>query len=630
MTRFTSAFRTALSPLLLAATALLFVGCGSSTTLKKDWEARIGPEARTVNVDSKRGHLVVGKEKSTTIIDDTGQIIYGEEDEGALARFASAVKEEATDLSNITVGGMSLAQMEANKLDYVMLPSVGTVLAFDYTADDDIIRALDLDSGKKRWERTDYRWSLEKYQAVGAQIVQGVIKNVGLEAGVGAAGGSAAANSTLLREQYVQDLVAKVPGQDAILLKTVDELRRVDLSTGKTRWSQADVPGSRLMHVEWLSSGDVLVVMNHTSLLEQVSGGKEILRMDPKTGGIKWRSSHTADLVQQTFRKKGLFLLQEPDGDIEAFRLDDGTQAYEIGMGLGTKLASVEGMRKERGGKDALQTVISPIVHRGAIYIPNMTDVDLTGKTELDYNIRKFDVATGREVWASDTIKAAYIQDFMAVGDRIVGRAVESFGSNDPYQEVVAWRPSDRIRQWSQGSPLALSDEFGRGGSNLAEHKGRIYVAADTSVVAYDAAEGTVEVSAPARASGGQVAFYKQNGVFVDLRDEGVSFHDPSDLSGLKSPISLKDKILNYTRKGDYLFVVAEDSWGTDETVYAINTQTQTLAGTIENSVRLLAVSGDMYDGMAVPDDASAVYLLTVKTDGEEVVDKIVHRYRLP
>jgi outer membrane protein assembly factor BamB len=626
--------------LFLLPAALLLGGCSSSkTTLQKDWTARIGTEARTVNVGARSGHLLVGKEKETKIIDDSGQIIYGEEEKGALARFASAVKEEATDLSNVTVAGLSLSEMEANKLDYVMLPEKGMALAFDYTAEEDIIRALDVNRGEVMWERTDYRWSLEKYQAVGARIVEGMIENIGLTAGVGAAGGSAAANSTLLREQYVQDLVAKMPDQDAILLKTVEGLRRVDLSTGETRWTLSDVPGSRLMHVEWLSSGDVLAVTNHTSLLERVSGGKEILRMDPTTGTIKWRSSHSADLVQQTFQKEGFFLLQQPDGDIEAFRLDDGTKAYEIGLGLGSKIASLTGMQTERG-KDALQTTITPILHRDAVYVPNIADVKMTGKTSVSYNIRKFDVSTGSEAWTSDTIEGkSSLPDFTAAGDRIVARAVKALGyGGSPSQEVVAWSPSSRTRQWSHETAFtppdrqssSLSYKFRRGGDNLIAHNGRICLATDTSVVAYDASDGTVEASASAQAPGGQVAFYKQNGLFVDLRQGGVHFHNPSDLSGVNTPITFEHDLLGYMRKDNYLFVMTQGSWTSDDVVYAINTQTQTLAGTVENTVGPLVVSGDLHTGMAVPDDGSAVYLLTVETEGEEVTDKLIHRYRLP
>jgi hypothetical protein len=75
---------------------LALTGCGSSlqTTLQKDWEASVGREARTINVDPQRGHLLVGKEKSTTIIDDNGQVIYGEEEEkGMFGQIASTVKE---------------------------------------------------------------------------------------------------------------------------------------------------------------------------------------------------------------------------------------------------------------------------------------------------------------------------------------------------------------------------------------------------------------------------------------------------------------------------------------------------------------------------------------------------------
>ena len=38
----------------------------------------------------------------------------------------------------------------------------GLALVFDYSVDD-IIRAIDLESGAQRWKQTDYQWSLEKH-----------------------------------------------------------------------------------------------------------------------------------------------------------------------------------------------------------------------------------------------------------------------------------------------------------------------------------------------------------------------------------------------------------------------------------------------------------------------------------
>jgi outer membrane protein assembly factor BamB len=523
---------------------------------------------------------------------------------------------------------MSLSEMEANKPDYVMLPEAGTALAFDYTADEDIIRALDLESEALRWEQTGYRWSLEKYQAVGAQIVQGVIKNIGLTAGIGATGASAAANSTLLREQYVENLVAKVPGQDAILLKTVEELRRVDLSTGKTQWTLSDVPGSRLMHVEWLPSGDVLLAVSHTSLLEQVSGGKEILRLNPETGEVKWRAPHDADAARQTFRKKGYFLLQQPDGDVEAFRLEDGTKAYDIGMGLGEKLTNLDWT-----GSGRLQTAISSVVHRGAVYIPNIANLQVIGPPS--HNIRKFDVATGSEVWASDTIETMnQIADFEATGNRVVARAVRFTGGKRT-QKVVAWSPSAPSRQWGHQTPYTLSREAARGGAfsgkgagfnyNLVVSDGRAYVATDTSVVAYSADDGTVEASASARAPGTLVTLYKRDGALVDLRDKGVSFHAPSDLSGTK-PITFESKLRYFEQRGNYLLAATED------VLCAIDTRQQALAGTVvpEQPIGAMRVSGNLRDGLFATPDGSSLFLFTTERKGDEITAKTVHKYQLP
>jgi hypothetical protein len=125
-----------LQALLLAGVALAVTGCGSSakTTLTKQWETEVGDEARTVAVEPQRGHLLVGKRKETTLFDAGGSALRGQ-DEGGLSGLVSDAKNAASQ----AMTSMSLSQMSANQLDYVVLSDPGLALAFDYTADDDII-----------------------------------------------------------------------------------------------------------------------------------------------------------------------------------------------------------------------------------------------------------------------------------------------------------------------------------------------------------------------------------------------------------------------------------------------------------------------------------------------------------
>jgi len=130
-------------------------GCGSSveTTLQKEWQVEAGSKARTITVEPQREHLLVGKEESTTIYSADGSVLYGTEEGRSIIDFISGT------------GANTIASMEANELGYVLLSEPGLALVFDYTADDDIVRAVDLETGTEEWEQRDYVWSLENTRA---------------------------------------------------------------------------------------------------------------------------------------------------------------------------------------------------------------------------------------------------------------------------------------------------------------------------------------------------------------------------------------------------------------------------------------------------------------------------------
>jgi outer membrane protein assembly factor BamB len=614
-------------PLMIAAgLTLVGTGCGASTTLQEEWEADVGMESREINVEPKREHLLVGKEKETTLIDDNGNIIYGEE-----GGFLSSVKEVAKEATDIKIAGVSLSEMKANKLDYVMLSEPGVALVFDYSASDDIIRALDLKNGKKIWERSDYEWSLEKYQAVGAKVVTGVIKNIGLAAGAA----TAAANSVIMRERYVSNLVAKVPGRNAVLLKTVGELRRINLNTGETDWTIDKVEGSSLMNVKWLPSGDVVLATDYTSLLGRVQGGKKVIRLNPKTGAVKWRTDHDSDAISNTFLWNDLVVYRQGDGDLEAFRMNDGTKAYEIGMDWKAELASAS-FADDQGRKYSVNLGADPVLHGDALYAPDLADVDVVGRP--DHNVRKIGLSTGESQWSTNPVKEMNaLTDLQIVNDRIVARAIgydQGLFGDDGHQEIVSWNLSNGEEQWSYGTPYdisrnALMGIAAKGGdvptSNMVVDKGRAYIATDSSVVAYKLQDGSVAASAPAKAPGApgnNVWLTEHRQSIVDLREEGVSFHAKSDLSPMGTPIKFESDITSFTPASGYLVVSTGDAF------HVINMKKRTMVGTVapDAAIGSISVSGNLRSGVYVTEGAESLFVLTEDKDDEK---RLVKKYKI-
>jgi len=512
-----------------------------------------------------------------------------------------------------------------------MLSEPGVALVFDYSASDDIIRALDLKNGEKMWERSDYKWSLEKYQAVGAKVVTGVIKNVGLAAGAA----TASANSVIMRERYVSNLVAKVPGRNAVLLKTVGELRRVNLDTGETDWAIDKVSGSSLMNVKWLPSGDVILATDYTSLLGRVSGGKKVIRLNPKTGTVKWRTDHDSDAISNTFLWNDLILYRQGDGDLEAFRIDDGTKAYEIGMDWKAELASAS-FADDQGREYSVNLGADPLLHRDALYAPDLADVDVVGRP--DHNVRKISLGAGESQLTTDPVKEVNaLTDLQIVNDQILGRAIgydQGLFGDDGHQELVSWNLSNGTEQWSHDTPYdisrsALTGLAAKGGdiptSNMVVEQKRAYVASDSSVIAYNLQDGSVAASAPAKAPGApgnNVWITERKQSIVDLREEGVSFHAKSDLSPMGTPITFESDLESFTPASGYLVV------STGDVFHVINMKKRTMVGTVapDATIGSSSVSGNLRSGVFVTEGAQSLFVLTEDADDEK---RIVKKYAI-
>ena len=598
-------------------------GCGSSanTTLTKQWQTEVGEEARTVAVEPTRGHLLVGMRKETTVFDASGTKIRGDE-EGGLSGLVNQAKEAANQMASVP----SASQMSANELDYVILSDPGLALAFDYSATNDIIRAIDLGTGQEQWTQTDYRWSLEKYQATGQGVATEITEEAGLASGVAAS----EVNSELTRSRYVENLVTPVPGANAILLKTVSQLHRIDLETGEADWSISDVLGSRLLGTERLPSGDLILAVGNASLLDAVTGSEQVLRLDPESGEVAWRNDHGARALRDLQVRDGYLSLTNTEGQLEAYRLDDGTQTLEADPGWQMGQLSTLALSGEyKGTRYSVPLTTSPVPQNGQVYAPAVVDRQTVGDPDL--GIQKYALTSGGQAWTSGPVETMRdVRDLTFVDDHVVGRVTRGRPgalTGDSYQRVVAWSPSDGSIAWNRKMPHTPSDvhairvkAFGQSrlpALNLVADDSQVYTVNDTSVVAIDVASGEVTQHAPLSVEGASTWLTEAgpNALLV-LRKEGVEFHDMSDLSQTSSPIRFDAPLVTFERTGDHLFAQTEDA------LYAVNVPRQTLAGRIPIEGAGGLVSGNLRSGVVPTDDGQAVFVLTEK--------RIAQKYRIP
>ena len=515
-------------------------GCASSaeTTLPKDWSAPVG-EARTVYVEPERGDVLLGAGKDITILDGpSGEVVYGEKEKFSLGGFL----KEAT-----SVNGVGLGSMEADEFSYAFLNDAGLALVFDYSIEDDIIRAIDLEAGEQVWEHDDYRWSLEKYQAVGAKIASNIAQRFGL--GAGAAAG--AASQDLLRHRYVQDLVEEVPQTGGTLIKTVGSLRMIDTRTGEERWTLDEVEGSGLEFVRYLpDAGELLLVTNFTSLLEAASGASDVLRIDAETGELLWKTPYgagTGSQVRDVWTQGGRVLIDFAGGALEAFDTETGEQVLQ------TRDSGMAMAQRTGGNLIGTRFTTTPLVDDGVVYAAHTTNFKAVGSP--DKTIRKFDLETGEEIWTGEAVESMQdVRDLQhAAPGLVVARVTHGGGGtlgSDPRQVLTAWDTDSGDIVWSR------QIEDIPEGDGLFRHDGLLYAAGADSLYALDAQTGDVQQQASLGPSeiDGNVALYDLDDAVAVLGRKGLAYYSRDGLTHQET-LTLPGRAMHASRYGDRLFI---------------------------------------------------------------------------
>ena len=608
----------------------MLTGCGSAaeTTLPVEWSARTG-EATTVYVEPYREDVVMAEDKNLSVLDGaSGQRIYGER-EGL--SFGRLVRE------SVSVGNFELSSLSAEGFSFAFLDEQGVVLVFDYTESDDIIRAIDLNTSEERWEQTGYQWSLQKYQAVGGQLATSVLRNVG----IGAATATAAVAAEITRLQYTQRLVVTIPDENAILLKTVGALKRIDLATGEEVWSLDDIDGSSLQQTKMLPNGDMILLVNYSGMFEALSGGREMVRINPQTGERIWQANYATDLgdMRETVGAEDVrairvlddaVLLQHDDGEVEVFDLETGALRFRSDPGTRPVNRSEE--------RDVNYYLTSPSVVDGpALYVPRAEN-RRPADGRADRFVGAFDWSSGEERYASEALEGYHdMHDLTLAGSLLMGRLTSVSGSDQsdgPHQTVAAWRTDDGTLAWSATMPYRtsaaiLSPDFMSyerpAPINLVVNGDVAYTTSDTSIVALEVATGTVQATAslPSDALGAPALLIDEDDALAVLHRQGMSFVAKDSLAtGPTVQFEFENPLISVKQRGDHLFVGTQNRLrdGKRE-LYVINLPEQRLVGSLnlEDTTRR---AGNLLNGYAVTENGRSLYRLT--DDGR------LTKYRLP
>lgn len=576
---------------LVAVVAL--IGCsGPKSTIQPVWQTDVGPDA-TVDVSPEADAVVVREEKNLKLLGGADGRLRMEQQDPAKESFGGFLKQAMKE--SVSLGGVSVADFDAQQYDFVILEELsgavpgGVMLVFDYSLEDDVVRAYSVASGRPLWESEGYAWSLEKYSA-GTRLAS--------VAGLGGRAAAGEVSQEVLRNRYTESLILPIPEQDAFLFKTLGGLRLLDAKTGEQRWvSSRDVTGTGMLLAAPAPEGDLLVVTTYTSLLEAMQGGKEILRIDPETGVVKWntRYSGSGDRLASLETVGDLAVLTFEGGGAEVFSIETGQEHLQTWTDVADDLELY-----------IQYSQAQPVLDGTSLYA---VEKDFNAVGPPDQIIRKFDLTTGEVLWSSPPIeKVTDIGDLAIVanGDFLVARSAGGRGVvGQRARGVYGYDAQTGEQRWSR----VLND--GRQTTPLIVGDGVVYTAGGDSLWALDVQTG--------RTVRGQAFGEDVIGVDLDriealedygdrllvLGRKGAVFVDKADFS-LAGAMGYTGRSLEVMPFDRYLIVPFATGLGSDldglDLVSLDGADGPSLIGTVRNAQRYQPTV-----------DGSALYIVTKK-----------------
>jgi len=387
-----------------AIAALALQGCASlDHEAEPNWrmDPNIRPLADT-DATTTGSRFVVANPRNIVVVDgDTGE-----------AR--GAVGEESRFNVTVRVGG-TVHHVNPRTSTMVTLPDSDMVLMFDYEGSAEQITAMNMTTGETAWNTTDYRYSIQQYEAtirhVASQAGQTIASVLG-----GQASGESLYNQRRRQRLTTRGLVAPVADGDAFLFKTYRSLIKLDAASGRELWRVPEFNGPGIKAVETLSNGDYLVLSSGQDLsLMQAATEYSLARISPR-GTVRWVSEHSGT-------------------DTTGMQLDDtrvvvdGTPLQVFNLANGRLLWEGPDRWVHEDSTDArFMPMPDPLITANGLYraAPTHGEDGEWITVGAPHRIRSFDPVTGEVQWETDEY-GSYFGELHKVGDKLLVWGVAEF-----------------------------------------------------------------------------------------------------------------------------------------------------------------------------------------------------------
>lgn len=266
-------------------------------------------------------------------------------------------------------------------------------------------------------------------------------------------------------QKVTEDVVIYIPEKDVIAISLKKKMVIINARTGEEIWSTARLKGVIGKYI-YNKDDRTMVLVNFVpdGLKAFFSEFKnQIVRIDMENGEILWENTFIGKGERKILTKDFVYNLDVHDGKI--FLLLDGMQVYDYNTGTNLWSAAFQftcnGIVKKPSGTKRFgvyKAVADPVIVGDDIYI-----LDMTGKKNKC--LKKYNLQTGKLLWASKEIKGAWaIPGMELIGDKImlqIGGKVET-------QYYRVYKSGDyMIYKW--GKSLSEVNPFGVLAFNISD-----------------------------------------------------------------------------------------------------------------------------------------------------------------
>lgn len=334
-----------------------------------------------------------------------------------------------------------------------------------------------------------------------------------------------------------------VPEKDGFLLSLEGSFTFVDARTGEEKWETTAFKGAVAI-AQYVNGDMIMLNVAPPGLMGLFKGFKnQIVRMDLSNGELKWSQSYVGIPQKKLVTGERIYDMNV-EGD-KVFLTMNGLQVFDANTGatLWSAVYTETLNQKSFVGNNQVAlygTVADPLRVGRDVYI-----IERTKKKKFILN--KYDVNTGKIVWASPEFKAAKaVPNLFVIEDKViaqVGGVVEeqsiikktnSDGSTSTTYSVGTTniKPNGLMAfNTSDGSQVWDSEKFKKGITNAFVNGNNLIVSSGKALYSIQYSDGKVNYEEEVKNGGvgNAVQILKYKDKIVVLGEKGVSLFNISD-----------------------------------------------------------------------------------------------------